>query len=135
MSTNIFEAAARKKLRFPSNKGELTAEQLFDLPLESKGGFDLDTVARTIDTNLKAASEGSFVSTKTSPERTDHALRLEIVKFVIADRLAENERKRMSADKAALRARLQDALARKQDAALENLSAEELAAQLAALDS
>lgn len=133
MSTNIFEIAARKKLRFPSIKGDLTVEQLFDLPLESKTGCDLDNVARAIDANLKAASEGSFVSTKVSPERTDHALRLEIVKFVIADRLAENERKRLSADKAAMRARLQDALARKQDMALEGMSVEELTAQLAAL--
>ncbi len=133
MSTNIFETAARKKLRFPSLKGDLTAEQLFDLPLEANNGFSLDDVARTVDANLKAASEGSFVSTKVSPERADHALRLEIVKFVIADRLAENERKRLSADKAAMRARLQEALARKQDTALESMSVEELTAQLAAL--
>lgn len=131
--SNIFESAARKKLRFPSVKGELTAEQLFDLPLEAKNDFSLDAVAKAINANLQAASEDSFVSTKSSPAKADHALRLEVVKFVIADRLAENERKRLAADSAAMRERLREAIAKKQEGMLEGQSIEELQAQLTAL--
>ena len=45
---NIFEQASRAKLRFDSVKGQLVTEQLWDLPLQSKTNFDLDTVAKGI---------------------------------------------------------------------------------------
>ena len=45
---NLFEIASRKKLRIPTTKGDLTVEQLWDLPLKSTG-LSLDKIA--IDLN------------------------------------------------------------------------------------
>ena len=39
MTMNIFEYATRAKLRFASSRGDLTVEQLWDVPLRSTDGF------------------------------------------------------------------------------------------------
>ena len=41
---DIFKQAAKAKLRFPSSKGELRVEDLWDLPLTSKTGPSLDSL-------------------------------------------------------------------------------------------
>jgi hypothetical protein len=50
---NIFEQATRRAIRFESAKGDLSVEQLWDLPLQSRNQFDLDTVAKTVNRQLK----------------------------------------------------------------------------------
>ena len=129
----IFIQASKQKFRFPSTKGELTAEQLWDLPLQSKSGFDLDNVAKAVNAQLKAVTEESFVSSNERPEHSRLLAMLEVVKYVIADRLKAAEEMRSRLDKAQKREKLLSLLEKKQDAALESLSAEEIAAQIAAL--
>ncbi len=127
---NIFEKATRIGLRFPSPKGALSVEDLWQLPLQSKSGPDLDTIARTANSSLRAVSEESFVSTRTDPKKPMYELQLEIVKHIIAVKQAENAEAAAKVDKAQKRAKLIEVLARKQDAALEQLSPEELAKQI-----
>lgn len=128
-----FKKAARLKLRFPSIKGHLSAEQLFDLPLTSKSGFDLDAVAKQINASLRLASEDSFVTTKPNLEKDLNQLCLDIVKEVIADKIAENEANANAVAKRHEREKLLEVLQGKKDAALENLSEEELEAKIRAL--
>jgi hypothetical protein len=123
---NIFEQASRQKARFASIKGEITTEQLWDLPLQSKSGFDLDTVAKNVNAELKGVTEESFVATTSNPAKATLELKLEIVKHVIAVRLAENEAQRSAAAKAAEKQRLLDILAKKEDQALEGLTPEQI---------
>jgi len=123
---NMFEQASKEKLRLPSPKGQLTVEQLWDLPLQSKTGFDLDQVARTVNSYLKGAAEESFVNTKTSPEKAQNELALNIVKHIIAAKQEANEATRTSAAKAAEKAKLLEILADKQDESLKGLSVEEI---------
>lgn len=134
MEKNLFEIAARKAFRFESVRGDITTEQLFDLPLTSRNGFDLDNVARTVNNQLKAVTEESFVTTTRTTGKTDLETKLDIVKFVIADRIAENEAKLLKADKAAKRAKILDALAAQEDKALTEASREDLLKQLEELD-
>lgn len=136
---NIFELATRQKLRFASAKGDLTTEQLWDLPLLISSPtrdvkVDLDTLARSINHELKAQAEESFVSTKANPLKAQLELKLEIVKHIIADKLASAEKAKKASDNRAERERLMDVLKRKQDQELENLSPEEIQKRLAALD-
>jgi hypothetical protein len=126
---NIFETAARKKLRFPSTKGELTAEQLFDLPL-----VQLDTVARSIHSELKSITEESFIDVKPDPRRPELETKLEIVKHVIAVKVKERDDAIAAQERAAKRRKLLDAIAAKEDEALTTASKEDLLKQLAALD-
>lgn len=133
MAINNFETASRLKLRFPSIKGDLTAEQLWDLPLQSKSGFDLDSVARAVNSQLKAVTEESFVATSTSPAKALHELQLDIVKHVIGVRLAENEAARLKAARAEELKKLTDILADKQDEALKGMTPEQIKARIAEL--
>jgi len=132
---NVFLLAARHKYRFGSVNGDLLAEQLFDLPLTSRTGLDLDTIARTINASLKEAGEESFVNTrnKANPSRTVLVNKLELVKTVIAVKEAEAEAKQDEKAKAARRAELREALADRQRDNLRSMSEEELKEQLAKL--
>ena len=64
---NLFMQATREKFRFESSKGDLSVEQLWDLPLTSRTGFDLDTVAKAVNADLKASNEESFVNASNNP--------------------------------------------------------------------
>lgn len=130
---NIFEQASRLSLRYASTKGSLTTEQLWDLPLQSKTNFDLDTVAKAAHQELKAAGEESFVATTANPARALLELRLDIIKHIIAVRLAENQAKSEASARAAERARLVEILGKKEDAALESLTPEQIKERIAAL--
>ena len=132
---NIFEQASIHKIRFTTVKGDLTTEQLWDLPLTSKGSFDLDTVAKTVNTSLKATAEESFVATSVNPARDVLELKLEIVKHIISVRLAQNAQLREASARASECVKLLDVLAKKQDAALEALTPEEIQDRLKALSS
>ena len=127
---NLFELASRHKLRFATRRGELSTEQLWDLPLESKTGFDLDSVARFANAELKAVTEGSFVSTSTNPKKTHLSLAMEVVLRVIAVRLEEHKANKKSMENKAERARLTEILHAKKDDALKGLSVEEIQARI-----
>jgi hypothetical protein len=131
---SIFETASRKAFRFPSVKGELTTEQLWNLNLLANGGFDLNNVAIDLNKSLKAITEESFVSVKPNRGKTDLENKLEIVKHIIAVKQEEQAAARDKADKAAKREKLVQALANKEDEALNNLTPDEIRAKLAELD-
>ena len=68
-------------------KGQLTTEQLWDLPLQARSSLDLNTVAVEVNRELKGLAEESFVETRSNPRRGELEIMLEIVKFVIAAEL------------------------------------------------
>ncbi len=130
---NIFEQATRQALRFSSNRGELSTEQLWDLPLTSRQGFDLDSVAKEVNQRLKSVTEESFVVKTTNPEKDSLELKLEVLKHIIAAKQAEADARRNAAERAAERQKLYDILAEKQDSALKDLSVEDIQKRLAEL--
>lgn len=132
---NIFERAARAKLRYPSSVGALTTEQLFDLPLTAKGDrVDLDKVAREVYHELKSLEEGSFVDIKPDPRKTDLELRLEIVKHVIAAKLEAKAAAEKALEKAERKRKLLGALASKEESELAGMSKEDIEKEIAQLD-
>ena len=132
-SVSLFEQATRQKLRFPSNRGELTVEDLWTMPLQSKSGFDVDTVAKTVNVKIKELSEDSFVSTKPSKALAQQQLMLDVIKRVIAVRLAEAAAKEKRVAQKAERVRLEALLESRQQAEEANLTQEQILAKLAAL--
>ncbi|WP_127502061.1 hypothetical protein [Actinoplanes solisilvae] len=126
----IFEKATREKFRYPSTKGLLTTEQLWELPLTAKSGFSLDDVAKAVNAELKAVDTESFVATETNPAKATLATKLEVVKHVIAIRLAEDQAAKAAAAKKLEKEKLLSVLGRKQDAVLENLTEAELLARI-----
>lgn len=133
--SNLFEIATRKKLRFESKRGPLTIEQLWEVPLRSKDGFDLNEIALRADHALDAVSEPSFVpSTKEAPEKAILSLTLDIIKRVIEVLFNEEERAKNAALKRAEKAKLLDALAEKEDAELKGLSKAEILKRINKID-
>jgi hypothetical protein len=132
--SNIFEQATRMKLRYPSNRGLITTEDLWELPLNAKNGFALDDVAKAINKELKAAQEESFTNTVPNPARTMLELQLEIVKHVIAVVIAENNARLALAGKKAEKDRLLEILASKQQEKLMGMTEEQIQARIKELE-
>ena len=131
---NLFLQATREKFRFESPKGDLSVEQLWDLPLTSRTGFDLDTVAKAVNADLKASNEESFVNVNNNPAVSRLQAKLEVVKAIIEVKLAQAEATKKRAEKAAERQRLMEVLHSKKDQELQGLSVEEIERRLSQLE-
>lgn len=131
--SNLFITASRKKFRFASERGDLTVENLWDLPLTSKNGFNLNAVAIGVNAELKGLAEESFVETSTNPRRKDLENMLEIVKYVIAVKQEEAKAATERVAKQELKRKLREAIEAKEGEALQSASLDDLKAQLAAL--
>lgn len=84
-----FKLASQQKLRYQTNRGSLTTEQLWDLSLE-----ELDTLAVSLETEHEQSGKKSFLRKTTEKDKTEK-LRFEIVldvlntKVEIANALSE----------------------------------------------
>ena len=128
----MFKEATKQKLRFNTVNGVLAVEDVWDLPLTSQKKASLDSLAKDLNRQLKATEEESFVETPTRANATLQ-LKFEVVKAIIKERIAERDAKRDAADRKARRELLNGVISRKQHAALEDKSLEELEAERDAL--
>lgn len=133
--SDLFMLATQRAYRFSSPRGELTTEQLWQLPLSHKSGFDLDNVAKLAAAELRDLTTESFVAPVTTPGKTDATNKLEIIKAIIASKLEAQATAKKQAQRAEERRKLLDALADKEQAELSSASKEDLLRKLAELDS
>lgn len=133
---DIYKAASQLKLRFPSGRGDLAVENLFDLPLQAKGGFDLDTIGRGIISDLKAYGEESLIENRSeSPAKRELELKLEIVKDVIKTKQEANAATLAAKARADERRKILDLLEAKGNEKLAASSEEDLRKRLVELGS
>ena len=134
-TTNLFEYGTRNKLRFSSTRGELSIEQLWDVPLRSRdgSGFDLNEIAKTANKLLKSVTEESFVEVERTPIHARLELSLEVVKLVIETKLAEEAAEKKRAENKAEKEKLLKILAEKQDGKLSELSEQALKRRISEL--
>lgn len=121
----MFEKASRKKLRFNTVKGDVTVEDLWDLPLTSRDSFNLDTVAKELNKAVKDSGEESFVVKKTGAN-VALELKFDIVKYIIKVRLEEVAAKTQTAENKVKREKLLTIIADIEDTALKGESIEDL---------
>lgn len=131
---NIFEQASRLRLRFESAKGNLTVEDLWELPLSSEKSVSLDSVAKKIYQNLNGVQSISFVGESTEANTLDR-LRMDIVLLIIDVKKAENAAARKATENRIEAQRIMEQMAKLQDKALDNMSMDQLQARLAELQS
>lgn len=125
----MYKEAIKAKLTFSSQRGLLSVQDLFDLRLT-----DLDTIAKDLNRKLKVETdEESFISTKSTLADTLTA-KLDIVKDVIKDKMAEEESRKNAAAKRAERANLLNLIAEKEQEDMKSKSVADLRKQLAELD-
>mgnify|MGYP000965409776 CR=1 FL=1 len=127
-TNELFITAARKKLRFETTKAQLTSEDLFDLSLTA-----LDNIAVALDEKIQKLGRKSFVQKRT-PSTADIETQLEIVKFVIETKQAEDDARKTKEKNAAQREFLTNLKQKKQMEQLEGLSLEDIEKQLASLE-
>jgi len=128
---NEFMDATRRKLRFESHIGFLSVEDLWDLPLTSQKGVSLDQLAVSLSKTLREGTESFVDASRSGDEKL--TLKFTIIKQIIDLRLAERDAAKAAREKAEKKQKILAILERKQDAALENASAEELQTILATL--
>lgn len=115
----IFEMAARNKFRF-QHKGQLTVEDLWDLPVR-----ELDAVFKTLNKQLKQSEEESLLATKSADDKILEA-KIAIVKHIVAVKIAEEEQRKNAAAVAAQKQKVLGIISEKEDAALHDMSLEDL---------
>ena len=128
MSKNeMFVTATRNKFRFPF-RGQISVEDLWDLSVEN-----LDSVYKTLNSQVKKAKEESLLNTKSREDKIIE-MQIEIVKYIVSVKQDEAAKKVAAKEKKARKQRILEVLAAKEDADLQNKSPEELQAMLSELD-
>lgn len=126
MSMNIFEYAAKNRLRF-NYKGSITVEDLYSLRLT-----ELDSIYKALNKEMKNGEEPSLLNTQNAVA-TDLSVKIEIVKYIVNEKLEEAEAEKRRAENNTRRNLLLEILAQKQNEELQSKSADELKQMLAEL--
>ncbi len=129
----MFEVATRKKLRLGTDKGDITIEDVWDLPLTSSNNRpNLDDIARGLHRQLKNDDNVSF-GVKDRKSNPDIQLKFDLVKHIIDVKLAENESAAKERANKEQKQKILAIVAEKQDEGLKNMSVEDLLKMIDAL--
>ena len=120
---NIFEKANKVSLRFNTDAGMLSTEDLWHLPLEI-----LDILAVSLKKQLDSEDTESFITAKRKPSNLQ--LRFDIAKSIIDTRLEDNEASKKRIERKKTKEKIMEAIANKEDAERQEKSLEELRAML-----
>lgn len=124
---NLFEMATRSKLRFPSTKGELSVEDLWDL-----SDKDLDVVYKNLkDQEVKSSEESLLDDANVDPKLT---AAIGIVRYIFTTKRKEKLEEKERINKKQTQKKYIDALSKKQDEAIEKMSEAELRAMIDSLE-
>jgi len=124
----MFEKASRLKLRFPTPQGNATAEDLWDLPLTR-----LNTLAKNLNKELKAADEEDFLEEKSSVN-VAAKLAFDIILHIIKTKQGENKARVEASKKAEKKQELLELLDAKEKDAMKDMTADQIRAEIAKLD-
>lgn len=124
MSNNeLFIWATRNKVRF-QYKGNIGVEDLWDLSPQN-----LDNIFKELNAKAKQSKEESLLSTK-SKEDEVLSNQIEIIKYIVNVKLEEKAAREKAVENKEKVQKLLDIKARREEAALENISDEELERQI-----
>ena len=123
---NLFEVATRANYQFPF-RGMINVIDLWDLSLTN-----LDSVFKALNAEAKKHEEESLLNAK-SKEDEEISNKIRIIKYIVSVKLEEKKAREDAKKNAEMKQRLLEIKAKRQDAALENMSDEELDKALAEL--
>ena len=126
-NNELFINATRNNYQFPF-RGMINVIDLWDLSLTN-----LDSVFKALNAEVKKSEEESLLNTK-SKEDEEISNKIEIVKYIVSVKLDEKKKREDAKKNAEMRQRLLEIKAKRQDAALENMSDEDLDKALAELE-
>lgn len=115
-----FKEASRVGLRFQTNKGLLTTEQLWSLNVT-----ELDELAVALEVQAKESGKKSFIIKKTEKDKTAK-LRFDIVLEILEDRVDERDASLKAKEDKAHNEKILALISEKQDDDLKGKSVAEL---------
>ena len=115
-----YKTASRLRLRFQTDKGALSVEQLWDLTTS-----DLDKLAVALDKEYEDSKGKSFIQKKRTKDAVTK-IKFDIVIDILETKITEQEAAKKSQENKALREKITNIIAEKQDEALSNKSMTEL---------
>lgn len=119
-----FKLASQQKLRFHTNKGMLSTEQLWDLSLE-----ELDALAVSLEAEHKESGKKSFL-TKTSVKDKTAKLRFDVVLDVLNTKVEEAQALQEAFEIKEHNKKIIQLISEKQDESLKGKSIKQLEAML-----
>lgn len=119
-----FKLASKQKLRFQTNRGLLSVEQLWDLSLE-----ELDSLAVSLETEHKQSGKKSFL-VKTSEKDKTAKLRFDVALDVLNAKVEEMQAATEAKEVKEHNAKIISLMSEKQDEALKGKSLKQLEAML-----
>lgn len=124
-ANTLFITATRSKFLFASSAGQLTVQDLWDLPLTGRGA-NLDDVARALHKSLREDDgDVSFVKTVVK-KAAETQMKFDLVKYVIDVKVAERDARKTAEEKADTKQKLMAKLAEKKDKALDEMSEQQI---------
>ena len=123
----IFKKASKKKLRFNTNRGVLSVEQLWDLPKDEIRQLVIKS-REAVKKSSGEVNDGelSFLDAPVKTKATDDELRFEILKDIYITKKSAEEKAQKKAEARANNKKILELIARKQDEALEKKSIKDL---------
>ena len=124
MNTNkLFIEATKRHIRFQF-KGSLTVEQLWELTPE-----ELNSMYQKLRAEQKKETEDTLLTTTESKDE-NLDISIEIIKYIVKDKLDERERQQKAKEIKEQKQKLLAVLAQKEDAALNEKSIDEIRAMI-----
>lgn len=119
-----FKLASQQKLRFQTNKGLLSVEQLWDLSLD-----EMDALAVSLEQEHKQSGKKSFL-VKTSLKDKTAKLRFDVILDILNTKVAEIEAEQEAAEIKEHNKKIIGLIAEKQDESLKGKSIKQLEGML-----
>lgn len=129
--SKALQRVIRNKIRFLTTQGQLSVEDLWDLPLTSRTGkANLNEIAKYLDNKITAGGEKTFVASESAAVDPDVKAAFDVVIEIIKTKEAEAEARRNAQVKAERRQKILAALENRENEDLAGKSAQELQAML-----
>lgn len=126
-TAELFIEATKKNYQFPF-RGMINIIDLWELSVQN-----LDLVFKSLNADYKKSEEESLLSAQTK-ESEELSEKIEIVKYIVNEKLAEKKAKEDARKNREMKQRLLEIKAKRQDAALEGLSDAELDKMIQAME-
>lgn len=126
-TAELFIEATKKNFQFPF-RGMINIIDLWELSVQN-----LDLVFKSLNADYKKSEEESLLSVQTK-ESEELSEKIEIVKYIVNEKLAEKKAKEDAKKNREMKQRLLEIKAKRQDAALEGLSDAELDKMIQAME-
>ena len=127
--SDLFKKATKQNVVYPTTKGVLTLNDLWNIPLESKSptAVTLDSILVSLDTELrKEKASTSFINKSSTSTASVKQLAFDVAHEILVERLEDKKANETRLAENQRKDRIKELIVEKKEDNLKNLSLEEL---------